>query len=340
MTGNSQRMSGRLSNHCTTSRMFVWTASMSATQQLARVCDIKSIEVFALGAWTSVTEPGLAAIPQLPNLRSVEFRSVRLPLTGTLTALANCTKLSTVSFTAAAPGLSEEGMNALGKLVQIKELAVDAAWVPTCTAGDFRHLSGLKNLHELTLENMVLPYDDGLAHLKGLNLKKLKLTECYVPDSDYQAALPGTKIERIGFYDDEVKRWKTSGLEKDLKNYAFSRGNKETEIEHLTPTIRFDTGPICLAVIMMTVFFWRTSPPRCRCPAINWILRATKNTSTRHLRTRRGRIRTCMSTFASRKNGRRRIPVRRRCSSMAAGMPMAIQLWTPSEADILPLVAW
>jgi len=193
-------------------------------EQLARVCGIKSIEVFALGAWTTATEAGVPAVAQLPNLRSVEFRGVRIPLTRTLTALANCPKLSSVAFTSAAPGLSEDGMKALGKLVQIKELVFDAGWVPTCTASDFEHLSGLKNLEELTLQKMVLPFEDGLAHLKVLKLKKLRLDECYVTDADFvklKDALPGTAIVRIDArdkalkdYNDSLERYRKDGLPK------------------------------------------------------------------------------------------------------------------------------
>ena len=193
-------------------------------EQLARVCNIKTIEVFAIGAWTSVTEAGLPAVAQLPNLRSVEFRALRFPLTATLKGLANCKNLSSLSFPREGQGLTEEGMKAIGNFAELKELTLDAGWVPSYTANDFVHLAALKNLQTLTLQTMVLPYEDGLAHLKGSNLKKLKIIECYVTDSDFaklKEALPGVTIERVDSKDLAIEQWnasleryKTQGLPK------------------------------------------------------------------------------------------------------------------------------
>jgi len=45
---------------------------------------------------------------------------------------------------------------------------------------------------------MVLTYDDGLAHLKGVHLKKLRLDGCYITDADLRNVKDARRCRRFG----------------------------------------------------------------------------------------------------------------------------------------------
>jgi hypothetical protein len=198
-----------------------------SNEELARVCNIKSIEQFKFGYWTSVTETGLPVIARLPKLRDVEFRGTRFPLASTLEALASAPELSSIAFSGGAAGLSGEGIKTLGKLTRLTELSLDLQWVPDCTGSDFAHLSNLKNLRMLSLRQMVLTSEGGLAHLKQLKLKKLRLEECAVNPADLarlKQAMPDVKIEVIDAKDLALAQW----------NASLERYKKQGMPKHLT----------------------------------------------------------------------------------------------------------
>src|SRR5262249_53340909 len=92
----------------------------------------------------------------------------------------------------------------------LESLSLDPNFSPSFTGNDFVHLEPLSNLRELSLSNMVLPYDDGLSHLKGLKLKTLTLFDCWIAAPDLeklQADLPKTKIIRKFSLDENAKNW-------------------------------------------------------------------------------------------------------------------------------------
>lgn len=199
-------------------------------EQLARLCQIKSLETIFVNGFGGTNE-GLAALAKLPNLR--HFGADHSPFTGTaLVALKDSKNFTSVRF-GGCP-FNDDGMKALGELTQLKDanishvfitsagfpyfarlvnlekLAISPNYDPVYTGADFVHLSGLKNLKTLIVYEMALPYDDGLNHLKGLNLQRLELHDCRVSDSDLEklkADLPNTIIERSYSIDEKYKRW-------------------------------------------------------------------------------------------------------------------------------------
>ena len=204
---------------------------------LTRISKIETVESFEVWGYNGKGYGGansgeIAVLARLPNLRSLRIIHSGIPSDqgAKLLAFKDHPKLTNLTLNTY---VSDEGMKAVGELTQLKEFAMrgslsstgisylanlprlerlqlDAMFNPSWTAKDLKYLSGLKNLQDLTLKETVLTYEDGLEHLKGMNLKHLLLRKVIITDADFsklQAALPGTKIERINFYDDEVKRW-------------------------------------------------------------------------------------------------------------------------------------
>jgi hypothetical protein len=198
--------------------------------QLARLSKIKTLESIFVNGYGG-TEDGLASLAQLPNLR--HFGADHSPFTGTgLVALKNSPNFASVRF-GGCP-FNDDGLKALGELTQLKEanishvmftskgfphlaklvnlekLTISPNCSPYYVGADFVHLNGLKKLHTLVVSEMALDYDDGLSHLKGLNLKSLKLQDCRVSDGDLarlKADLPNTMVERIYSLDEKFKGW-------------------------------------------------------------------------------------------------------------------------------------
>jgi hypothetical protein len=199
-------------------------------EQLSRLCEIKTIESIFINGFGG-TEAGLAALAKLPNLR--HFGADHGPFTGTgIVALKDSKNFTSLRF--GGTPFNDDGMQALGELTQLREanlshvrftstgfphlaklvnlekLAISPNYSPYYVGADFVHLSGLKNLDTLSVSEMALTYDDGLDHLKGLNLKLLKLHDCRVSDGDLkklQADLPNTTIERTFTFDERYKAW-------------------------------------------------------------------------------------------------------------------------------------
>lgn len=199
-------------------------------EQMTRVCQIKTLESIFVNGYGG-TERGLAALVNLPNLH--HFGADHSPFTGTgLAALKNSPNFSSVRF-GGCP-FDDEGMKALGELTQLKEanishvritsagfpnfgklvnlekLTISPNFDPYYVGADFVYLSGLKNLKALIVSEMALPYEDGLEHLKGLNLQRLELHDCRVSDADLQrlkSDLPNTTIERIYSIDEKYQHW-------------------------------------------------------------------------------------------------------------------------------------
>ena len=75
------------------------------------------------------------------------------------------------------------GFAQLGKMKSLQKLFFLGGFHPRVSGATW-HLSGLTNLEDLTIGEMVLTYDDGLTHLKPLRtIKKLTLKTCDVSEA-------------------------------------------------------------------------------------------------------------------------------------------------------------
>ncbi len=185
--------------------------------QFARLCDIKTLESISLNAYGG-SEAALVSLAKLPNLR--HFGADHSPFTGTgLVALKNSPNFRSLRF-GGCP-FNDEGCKALGQLSQLKEanishvmftsagfahlaglaslekLVISPQFTPNYVGADFAALSQLKNLRTVIVSEMALPWEDGLDHLKGLDLERIELHDCRVADADLaklQAALPAATI--------------------------------------------------------------------------------------------------------------------------------------------------
>jgi hypothetical protein len=198
--------------------------------QMARLCEIKTIESIILNAYGG-TDAGLTALAKLPNLHV--FLADHSPFTGpSLVALKDSKNFRSLRF--AGSRMTEEGMKALGELTQLKELDLSHMqftsagfanfgklanleklvlapnFYPYFVSADFVHLSELKNLNTLVIYEMPLTHADGLDHLKGLKMKLLSFRDCRISDSDLrklEADHPEAKVERMFSIDENFKRW-------------------------------------------------------------------------------------------------------------------------------------
>lgn len=201
---------------------------------LARLAKIKMIESLGFNA-PSFTDKGLAVLSQFPKLR--KYGTDHGGFTGSgFASLAGLKDFQAFSFNGS--GLDDAGMEAIGGLVHLRELSayhdrytskgfanlaklteleklkLAPANSPYYTGADFIHLSGLTNLQELWISQMVIGYDDGLSHLKPLRkLKKLSLIACGVTEEDLaklKADHPDTIIEFTPAKPEIIKQWNES----------------------------------------------------------------------------------------------------------------------------------
>ena len=188
---------------------------------LARLCKIKSLESLFFNG-PGFTDAGLAALAGLPALRSFGVdHSQKITGTG-LSALKGAAALTSLHFGGCI--VDDNGARALSELKQLKSVALghdritraplpllaampnlerlelSPNWEPSAyTAQDFAALSGMQRLKELEIHDMVLPWENGLDHLKPIHsLKTLKLYWSYISDPDLaktRAELPGVSID-------------------------------------------------------------------------------------------------------------------------------------------------
>ncbi len=200
---------------------------------LARLAKITTIEsVFFNGP--TINDKGLATLASFPNLHKYGTDHGGPKLNGSgLSALAGVKNLQIVSFGGCF--FNDEGMVALGQLNQLHELSlnhdrltsagfpnfaklteleklrINPNFYPYYVGADLVHLSNLKHLTDLTIGQMIIPYDDGLSHLKSLKqLKKLKLDNCGITIEDLaklKSDLPDTAIDFIPASPESVKKW-------------------------------------------------------------------------------------------------------------------------------------
>ncbi len=211
--------------------------------ELARLCKIPSLERIFLNG-PSVSDQGLAALATGAKLHHFGVHhSIKITGSG-LTALKDDKNLTSLEF-GGCIAFGDKGVEALAELTQLRELRVGhcrntRATFPAIAklsnlevlgitpnfdphaymAADFSALSGLNNLRELAINDMVLPYENGLEHLKAFKgLKELKIQWCSVKEDDLaklKSEMPGLKVsvehpaaeERVKQYEAAVEKMK------------------------------------------------------------------------------------------------------------------------------------
>lgn len=155
-----------------------------------------------------LTGSGLSALVGARNIQVISFGGCMFNDQG-MEALGLITQLREVYLNH--DRLTSAGFPNFAKLTELQKLRFNPAFSPYYTGADLVALAGLKNLQELTIGQMIIPYDDGLAHLKTLRqLKKLKLDNCGVTETDLvklKADLPETTVEFTAAPPEAVKKW-------------------------------------------------------------------------------------------------------------------------------------
>lgn len=203
---------------------------------LASMAGLQTLEeIFINGS--AITDEGLAALARLPKLAHFGMHHGPGALTGkglvALKAHAHFRSVEfggmsgiddrTAAFLAQLPQLrvvklfhtrnTRASLPQLAALPLLESFCLNPHFEPTrITAADIALLAPAKQLRELDLSDMVLPFEDGLAHLKALPaLKKVSLEWSYYTDEDLaklRAALPGLEIKtgnRAG--EDKLNEW-------------------------------------------------------------------------------------------------------------------------------------
>jgi hypothetical protein len=113
----------------------------------------------------------------------------------------------------------------LAAMPVLARLEITPNWDPQpYTAADFSAFATMTRLHELELHDMVLPWDNGLDHLKAItSLTTLKLYWCYLSAADLaqlKAGLPAVTLDiRNPAGEDRLKQY-TERLDKLRANTA------------------------------------------------------------------------------------------------------------------------
>jgi len=208
----------------------------AAVEHLSKIATIEAIVIYNPG----FDDKGLAMLANLPELKSINIDHGTTINGSGLAAFAG-KKLE--KFNIGGSKVDDAGMAGIGKVSQLKDLTIrhvhissvgfanfgkitglkqmtySAGFHIRVTEADLQKLTGLKELQDLTLSEMVLTYDGGLAYLKPLQqLKKLTLNLVAITDADLaklKADHPDAKIilkpatpENIKYYNDELAKLK------------------------------------------------------------------------------------------------------------------------------------
>ncbi len=146
-----------------------------------------------------LTGKGLLAFKDKPNFTSIEFGGMGGITDETVGYLSELPQLRSINIyhtantRASLPALAR-------KASALESFSINPHFEPArFSDADLAMLAPLKNLRELALNNMVLPYENGLAHLQALTgLKKLSIEWSYYTDEDLaklRTALPALEIK-------------------------------------------------------------------------------------------------------------------------------------------------
>ena len=173
---------------------------------------------------STITDEGLTVLAKLPNLRHFGLHHGPKGLKGKgLLALKGNQNFKSIEF-GGMQSIDDESVGYLAELPHLRAIniyhtlntraslpllvkknpllekfALNPHFDPTrFSAEDIATLAPLKNLSELSLNDMVLPYENGLSHLTALKgLKKVSIEWSIYTDEDLaklKAALPGVEI--------------------------------------------------------------------------------------------------------------------------------------------------
>ena len=212
---------------------------------LARVAKMATIETLFFNA-PSFTDAGLAVLCTMPKLRGFGVDHSTTITGSGLSPLKGASPITTLHFGGCIVG--DEGVRTIAQLIQLEDiglghtritrasfpllaampalarLEITPNWDPQpYTAADLATFAAMRRLCELELHDMVLPWDDGLDHLKSIaSLTTLKLYWCYVSAADMaklKAGLPAVTLDirnpagedRLKQYTDRLDKLHASG---------------------------------------------------------------------------------------------------------------------------------
>jgi len=204
---------------------------------LARLAKLPELESFFVNGST-VTDEGLAALSAAPKLQHLGIHHGPKGLTGKgLLAFKDRTNFTSIEF-GGMQSIDDESVGHLAELPHLRSINIyhtlnTRASLPLLvkknpllekfalnphfdpkrfSAEDIALLAPLKNLSELSLNDMVLPYENGLSHLTALKgLKKVSVEWSIYKDEDLaklKAALPGVEIKSTNrAKEEELAKW-------------------------------------------------------------------------------------------------------------------------------------
>jgi hypothetical protein len=212
---------------------------------LARVARIATIETLFFNE-PAFTDAGLAVLSTMPKLRSFGVDHSRTIIGSGLAPLKGASPITTLHFGGCVVG--DEGVRTIAQLSQLEDiglghtritrasfpllaampalarLEITPNWDPQpYTAADLAAFAAMPRLRELELHDMVLPWDNGLDHLKAIaSLTTLKLYWCYISAADMaklKAGLPMVTLDirnpagedRLKQYTDRLDKLRASG---------------------------------------------------------------------------------------------------------------------------------
>ncbi len=187
---------------------------------------------------STITDEGLTVMGKLPKLKHIGIHHGRKELKGKgLLALKGNRNFTSIEF-GGMQGIDDETVGYLAELPHLRAIniyhtmntraslpllvkknpllekfALNPHFDPTrFSAADIAMLAPLKNLRELGLNDMVLPYEGGLVHLKQLKgLKKLDIEWSIYTDEDLaklRTDLPGVEIKAGNrAKEEELAKW-------------------------------------------------------------------------------------------------------------------------------------
>lgn len=188
---------------------------------LARVAKIPTIEMLFFNS-PSFTDGGLAVLGSMPKLRSFGVDHSKAIIGSGLAPLKGASPITALHFGGCIVG--DEGVRTIAQLVQLEDIGLGHTritrasfpllaampalarmeltpnWDPQpYTAADLAAFATMTRLRELELHDMVLPWDDGLDHLKAIaSLTTLKLYWCFISAADLaklKAGLPAVTLD-------------------------------------------------------------------------------------------------------------------------------------------------
>ena len=164
---------------------------------LAALTAMPKLRSFGVDHSTKITGSGLAALKVSANLTAIHFGGCIIGDAGVAT-LVQLTQLRDVAL--GHTRITRASFPLLAKLPHLERIEITPNWDPQpYTAADFAAFAPMNNLRELELHDMVLPWENGLAHLAALkSLKTVKLYWCYLADADaakLKAGLPGVEVD-------------------------------------------------------------------------------------------------------------------------------------------------